>query len=461
MQLLTVRHSASEAPPRRHRGAARVLPVLLAAALVLASPALAGCASGGGSSSDARHPEGTVVRVPQDFPSVQKAVDVAREGDTVLVSPGTYRESVRITKPRIVLRGTERNTVVLDGGVRLVNGVTVTGPGSVVENLTVHGYLANGVLFTGVTDEKLQQRGAGGSAYNPLDTTRFPALQGFRATKVTAYNNGLYGIYAFDARAGIIEDSYASGGADSGVYVGQCKPCDTLVRGNTVERNAVGIEITNASDNLSFLGNRVVGNRVGVTVNSNDLEALAPQHGAVIAGNAVTDNNASDTPEQADGGFGIGIGIGGGTANRVERNLVQGNRSAGVIVTDPPGHPAAGNRIQGNRSEGNGVDLVLASADPGNCFTGNSAPGQPATQSPESLEAQAACDAQSRSPLTAGRAAPVQAPPGVPFNQVQAPPAQPSLPDPNAPGRPATDLPGPVDPDAYPLPASADAVLKR
>ncbi|WP_188304642.1 nitrous oxide reductase family maturation protein NosD [Streptomyces sp. CBMA123] len=452
MQLLTGCQSVSEAPIRRGRRRVRALPTLLVAAL-----ALAGCSSAGGSSSDARHPDGTVVRVPQDFPSIQKAVDVAREGDTVLVSPGTYQESVRITKARIVLRGTDRNTVLLDGGVRLVNGVTVTGPGSVVENLTVHGYLANGVLFTGVTDEKLQQRGAGGSAYNPLDTTRFPAVQGFRATKVTAYNNGLYGIYAFDARGGIIEDSYASGGADSGIYVGQCKPCDTLVRGNTVERNAVGIEITNASDNLHFLGNRVVGNRVGVTVNSNDLEALAPQHGAVIAGNAVTDNNASDTPEQADGGFGIGIGIGGGTANRVERNLVKGNRAAGVIITDPPGHPAAGNRIQGNRTEGNGADLVLASADPGNCFTGN----QPATQSPDGLEAMAACEAKSHSPLTAGRAAPVQAPPGVPFNQVQAPPAQPSLPDPNAPGRPATDLPGPVDPDAYPLPATADAVLRH
>ncbi|MER6300307.1 right-handed parallel beta-helix repeat-containing protein [Kitasatospora sp. NPDC001539] len=425
------------------------------ALLLAGSLALSGCSSSG-TSSDARHPEGTVVRVPQDFPNIQKAVDAAREGDTVLVSPGTYQESVRITKPRVVLRGADRNTVVLDGGVRLVNGVTVTGPGSVVENLTVHGFLANGVLFTGVTDEKLQQRGAGGSAYDPLDTARFPAVQGFRATRVTAYDNGLYGIYAFDARAGVIEDSYASGGADSGIYVGQCKPCDTLVRGNTVERNAVGIELTNSSDGLYVLGNRVVGNRVGVTVNSNDLEALAPQHGAVIAGNAVTDNNAADTPEQADGGFGIGIGIGGGTANRIERNLVRGNRAAGVVITDPPGHPAAGNQVQGNRTEANGVDLVLASADPGNCFTGN----QPAVQSPDDLEGLAACGTPSRGPLPAGRTAPVQAPPGIPFHQVKAPPAQPSLPDPGAPGRPAVGLPGAVDPEAYPLPATADALPK-
>ncbi|MFE4335455.1 nitrous oxide reductase family maturation protein NosD [Streptomyces sp. NPDC056831] len=422
--------------------------------VVTVAMAATGCSATGSTSADARHPAGGVLRVPQDFPSVQQAVDAAREGETVLIGPGVYRESVRVTRPRVVLRGTDRNKVVFDGGVRLANGITVTGAGSVVENLTVHGYLANGVLFTGVTDERLQQRGAGGSAYDPLDTTRFPPVRGFRATRVTSYNNGLYGIYAFDARDGVIEDSYASGHADSGIYVGQCKPCATVVRGNTVERNAVGIELTNASDGLSVLGNRVARNRVGVTVNSNDLEALAPQHGAVIAGNVVADNNAADTPEQADGGFGIGIGIGGGTGNRVQRNLVRGNRAAGVVVTDPPGHPASGNRVEGNRATGNGIDLVLASVDPGNCFAGN----RPATQSPDGLEDHTGCGARRRGTLPSGRTAPVQAPPGVPFSQVPAPPAQPSMPDPMAPGSPATGLPGAVDTAAFPLPKDVDAV---
>ncbi|WP_335940216.1 right-handed parallel beta-helix repeat-containing protein [Streptomyces sp. PTD5-9] len=426
----------------------------LSAPLVAVALAATGCSGTKSTSADARHPAGSVLRVPQDYRTVQQAVDAAREGETVLVGPGVYRESVRVTKPRVVLRGTDRDAVVFDGGVRLANGITVTGAGSVVENLTVHGYLANGVLFTGVTDERLQQRGAGGSAYDPLDTTRFPPVRGFRATRVTAYNNGLYGIYAFDARNGVIEDSYASGHADSGIYVGQCKPCATVVRGNTVERNAVGIELTNASDDLSVLGNLVARNRVGVTVNSNDLEALAPQHGALIAGNVVVDNNAADTPEQADGGFGIGIGIGGGTGNRVQRNLVRGNRAAGVIVTDPPGHPASGNRVEGNYATGNGADLVLASADPGNCFAGN----RPATQSPDGLEGRAGCGGGRRGAPPTGRAAPVQAPPGVPFSRVPAPPAQPSMPDPTTPGSPATGLPGVVDAAAYPLPEKADAV---
>ncbi|GAA1069003.1 hypothetical protein GCM10009665_75340 [Kitasatospora nipponensis] len=429
------------------------LSVLVAAVALGAT----GCSTSGSASADAKHPAGTVLRVPQDFHTVQQAVGVARSGDTVLIGPGVYRESVQVTTPDVVLRGTDRNAVVFDGGVRLANGITVTGAGSVVENLTVRDYLANGVLFTGVTDQKLQQHGAGGSAYNPLDTTRFPAVQGFRATRVTSYDNGLYGIYAFDAHGGLIEDSYTSGQADSGIYVGQCRPCDTLVRGNTMTRNAVGIEITNASEGVSVLGNLVTGNRVGVTINSNDQEALAPQHGAVLVGNVITDNNAADTPEQADGGFGIGIGIGGGTGDLVQRNLVQGNTAVGVIITDPPGHPASGDQVTGNRVTGNGEDLVLAAADPDNCFSGN----QPTTQSPAGLEDLAGCGANGRGSLPSGRAASVQAPPGVPFSQVPAPPAQPSMSDTTAAAGPATRLPGTVDPNAYPLPTEAGAVPVR
>lgn len=43
------------------------------------------------------------IRVPADFPTVQAAVDAALEGDTVLVSPGTYYENVQLRGRNIVL----------------------------------------------------------------------------------------------------------------------------------------------------------------------------------------------------------------------------------------------------------------------------------------------------------------------------------------------------------------------
>ncbi|WP_143254662.1 right-handed parallel beta-helix repeat-containing protein [Amycolatopsis azurea] len=385
--------------------------------------------SGGCTGGDApvAHSSPGVIRVPEDAKTIQQGLDAAQPGDLVLVGPGEYHESITMTKPRVVLRGVDRNTVVVDGDFTKVNGITVTGAQSVVENLTVRRFLANGVLFTGVTDQKLQGPGGGGSHYDPLDSQRFPPLQGFRASFVTAYNNALYGIYSFDARDGVIENSYASGQADSGIYVGQCRPCNTVVRDNLVEHNAVGIEVTNASENLWFLGNRAVRNRVGVTVNSNDFESLAPQHGAVLAGNTVVGNNDPHSPAQADGGFGIGIGIGGGSANTVARNLVKDNAAAGIIVSDVQGYAADGNTVTDSVVTGNGTDLVLTAAGKENRLGG--------------------------SPGTTPAA--VTAPPGADFRGLPQPPAQPRLPGgPDAPWRAAVGLPGPVDPGTYPLPAA-------
>jgi hypothetical protein len=39
-----------------------------------------------------------VVRVPEDFPTIQTAIDAVAEGGTVLIGPGTYQENLKITK---------------------------------------------------------------------------------------------------------------------------------------------------------------------------------------------------------------------------------------------------------------------------------------------------------------------------------------------------------------------------
>ncbi|WP_424216645.1 right-handed parallel beta-helix repeat-containing protein (plasmid) [Streptomyces sp. BI20] len=422
----------------------------------------------GGAGAPAGGP--AVLRVPSAYASVQRAVDVARPGDLVLVAPGVYREAVAMRRPGIVLRGEDRNQTVIDGEFRRSNGVTVTGAGGVVENLTVRNHLANGVLFTGVTDEALQGSGAGGGAgYDPLDTVRFPPLNGFRATRVTAHNNALYGIYSFDARGGVIEDSYASGHSDSGVYVGQCDPCDTLVRGNTVEHNAIGMEVTNASRGLWFAGNTIRANRVGITVNSNNLEALGPQHEATVVGNLIVGNNDAASPEQADGGFGIGIGVGGGTRNLFLNNRIEDHRVASFVLRDVQGYPVADNRITGNALGAEDLALLLeAPRTRGNCLTGGvggdgdaGAPRVLPEPAPAGLTRCPGVDEPVGAGADGGAGAKgtarprVTPPPGVSFRVVRAPAPQPGLPDAlRAPARPARNLPGPVRVEDHPLPAA-------
>jgi hypothetical protein len=395
----------------------------------------------------------TTIRVPEHAATINSALDKARPGDLVLVSPGVYHESVTVRTDRVVLRGTDRNRVIVDGEGRRSNGVVVTAAGVSVENLTVRNHLLNGVLVTGVSD------GSGGLArgsdgYQHLDPARFPPLDGFRVRYVTAHANGLYGIYAFNARHGVLEHNYASGSADSGLYVGQCKPCHVLVQDNIADHNAIGYEGTNASGPIWVLRNRFTHNRVGLTINTDYQEAYVPQTGGVVAGNLVSDNNAPDTPEQADGGFGIGIGIAGGQRNALLRNRVTGNSHAGIVLTSHEDVPPLGNRLEDNTLSANAVDISYqASArapGQGNCLRGNSL----RRTLPADLSRTARCpEGNDKTSVMAPRTRTAPPPAGIPFLDVAPPPAQPQLPHAqSAPATPALHLPGDVRPDRVPLP---------
>ncbi|MFI5560664.1 nitrous oxide reductase family maturation protein NosD [Amycolatopsis japonica] len=407
--------------------------VLLVSVLVMT-----GCAEG------SARPESGIIRVPQNAKTITEAVDAARDGDLVLVDPGVYKESVRIKTAGVTLRGTSRAGVVIDGEVRRANGIVVTAGGVSVENLTVRNHTLNGVLVTGLSDEN-GGLARGSDGYHRLDPNAFPPLQGFRISHVTAANNALYGIYAFDSQHGVIEDSYASGSADSGIYVGQCKPCDIVVRRNVAERNAVGYEGTNASEDMYVLGNRFSGNRVGLTSNSDYQEAFVPQENATIAGNLVTHNAEAASPAQADGAFGIGVGLAGGRGNLLVRNRIGANPSIGLVLGSSEDLAPQGNRIEGNVITGNGVDFAYTASarapGTGNCLQSN----EVGSRRPEGL---GACADGPGVPLPK-----VAAPRGVPFTEVASPPAQPELPDAaTGPGRPARGLPGPVDPAGFAVP---------
>jgi hypothetical protein len=56
-----------------------------------------------------------VLQVPQEYATIQAAVDAAKAGDSVLVAPGTYYESVRL-KSDVRLFGSGAAWTVLDGG---------------------------------------------------------------------------------------------------------------------------------------------------------------------------------------------------------------------------------------------------------------------------------------------------------------------------------------------------------
>lgn len=377
--------------------------------------------------------------------SISDVVKSARPGDIVVIADGTYFETVRIAVPGITLRGESRNGVVLDGEDRLANGITVVADNVAVENLTVHSFTQNGLLFNGIEAASDGQ----GADPNVVYGTGDDVLKGYRASYVTAYNNGLYGIYAFASRDGLIEHSYVSGHPDSGVYVGQCNPCNTVVRDVIAERNAIGYYGTNASGEVYVIESTFRHNRLGIAPNSQKAERLAPQTSTVVAGNLVVDNDAVDAPPIPQGFIGVGIAVGGGTENIVVRNRVEGNDVAGIALTTLGEFEPLSNRVEGNVVLRNGTDLLYAPGTTdvaGNCFAGNTFE----TSMPAGIEQSMACGQTGDVPLVSWSQP--EPPPGPDYRDVPAPGPQDEMPSAAMSTTGGAGAPPSIDVDAITIP---------
>lgn len=270
---------------------------------------------------------GTVREVPTAYPTIQKAVDAANEGDTIQLLPGTYNESVLVQTDALRIRGTERNTVILDGQSTKEVGFEVRSDYVLVENLTVHNYKNHGV--------------------------RWFAQTGYWGRYITSYNNGLYGLYAFGSRCGQFDHSYTSANADSGFYIGECFPCDAVIHDVVAEENAIGYSGTNAGGNLVIRDSVWRGNALGIVPNTLDGEERPPQRGATFKNNVVDSNNGRTVPGAGWGAlfWGVGIALAGGQGNVVTGNTVTNNALVGVVIAPIPDRNLwvpSGNVIWGN-----------------------------------------------------------------------------------------------------------------
>jgi plastocyanin len=296
---------------------------------------------------------GVTRKVPGQYPTIQNAVDAALPGDLILIAPGIYKEEVVVTTPSLVIRGEDRNETIIDGEFLRGNGIMIVGAdGVAVENITTRNATLNGVYWTGV--------------------------KGYRGSYITAYNNGDYGVYAFDSVDGLIEHSYGSGSPDSGFYIGQCDPCNAILNDVVSENNALGYSGTNSSGNLYLLSSVWRKNQLGIGPNTLDRELLPPQRSIVVKKNLVYDNNNLEAPSKKleIPSIGNGIGLLGGLENVVDGNVVFNHKNYGILVTlniDENIWISNNNIVKNNTvfSSGRGDIALSGPVGVGNCFKDN------------------------------------------------------------------------------------------
>ncbi len=320
------------------------------------------------------------------YRSIQAAIDAARPGDWILIGPGDYKTSstrkapgrsnlaagILITKPRLYIRGMNRNKVIVDGtrpgsspcsrspaaqnlgptgkgGHLGLNGIVVWKADNVwIQNLTACNFL------TGKGDSGNEIWWNGGSGSGKIGGHGYYGSY-LNATNTFYRNNGTaaqYGIFSSNWTGGTWFETYASNFSDSGYYIGACQQqCNQTIDRAHAEFNALGYSGTNSGGQLLVKDSEFDQNQDGFDTDTENTDAPSPQNGAcpghwmslithtsscwVLMNSYIHDNNNANVPEAGQAGstpLGVGVSLSGARNDTVMHNRIVRNNAWGVLI---------------------------------------------------------------------------------------------------------------------------------
>ena len=352
--------------------------MLVAATALALSGALAGMAPAAGANDghNGRHDRHRDQSVVSPGQSIQAAIDAAQPGDTIIVRPGVYHESLEIAANGIRLIGfhavlepgatpgnslcNQGNDPPTDTGI-CVHGQINTDTGDViqtVDNVVIAGFRVNG--FSG--DGTFVYGGRNFSAFNDEFS-----------------HSGGYGIFALRSENVTYIGNLSHDNGDAGFYVGESPNANVDIEHNVSWRNnGEGLFFRDSlgghvSDNV------FTENCIGVL--ALDTGAPGPAGNVRISDNWIVANNRACAPADGPPTSGIGLGIAGDTNVVVRHNLINNNNPSGqsgfptggiVVVTSGPGSTPDNNTFVGNHLHGNVTnDIFSDGSGTGNVFRFN------------------------------------------------------------------------------------------
>ncbi len=222
---------------------------------IQSSPAVADSVVFVGSDDYFLYAFGTIIRVPEDYLTIQQAIDAAGSGDTVMVAPGTYDEDLIVNKP-ITLLGGKGSSPVFDGGG---SGIAVTllpeASGSTVAGITITNY-DQAILILDSSNSEI---------YN--NTFSIMTQSGITLEGLNAVGNRIYSNIFDDSNVAVnltasAEDNMIFENVISLNSIGlNLESNGNTVYANTFSENQVGINLASSSDNVIY-SNNFVGNEV-------------------------------------------------------------------------------------------------------------------------------------------------------------------------------------------------------
>jgi parallel beta-helix repeat protein len=243
---------------------------------------------------------GVTITVPDDYPTIQQAVNAAFPYDTVYIRPGTYHEHLTIGKP-LTLKGEDRETTVIDGdgfgNVIYISSSYVTLNGLKISNgiigidLRQFSYIHHLTIRDLIIDSN-RDFGISGSyvgGYHVIENCIF-SHNGY-GFKVHHISNSIIRNCEVYQNVNGLGPGWSSNiqvignrihhNTSRGLYINSCS--NSLVEKNEVYSNRTGIDLAHVASNITVKDNIILDNYIGL-----DLDEKARGH--KIYHNDVIDN---------------------------------------------------------------------------------------------------------------------------------------------------------------------------
>jgi nitrous oxidase accessory protein NosD len=177
--------------------------------------------------------------VPDDYSTIQAAVDNATAGDTVFVKKGTYREEVGINKPLSLIGEDRSSTVIMGRWLSYGQPPAVISIDRNTSNVTISGFTLTGDSNAGMWINE--------AASNCKVTNNI----------VTNNSDGIHTFAEIDSPNILISGNLVTNNRGFGIYCGT--PNTTISGNNILDNGAAGVIIDSAFD-VTVSGNNITGN---------------------------------------------------------------------------------------------------------------------------------------------------------------------------------------------------------
>ena len=258
----------------------------------------------------------TTIHVPSQYPTIQAGIVASSDGDTVLVSPGTYIENIDFRGKAITVKSEQgADFTIIDGNQAgsVVTFVSGEGVNSILEGFTVTNGLGGGGFwdYTGggitcknssdptITNNTITMNSAetAGGGIACLDYSD-PTITNNTITGNTAsQGGGIYGLHSFlTIRNNTITGNTASsyGGGIYGYYVGAIVT-NNVISGNTAGNKGGGmavLEATHTSYPIWEIWNNTIADNSAVNGGGGISIQCSFPDGHNITNNTITGNSA-------------------------------------------------------------------------------------------------------------------------------------------------------------------------